>query len=139
MKVKIKIDGGYMPEYATSMSAGADIRASQDITIMPGERALVHTGLFVEIPEGYELQIRPRSGLALKYGITVLNSPGTIDADYRNEVGVILANFGHEPFCVKKGDRIAQMVLCPVTRAEFETAEMLSKTERSGGFGSTGI
>jgi dUTP pyrophosphatase len=111
----------------------------QDLVIMPGGRALVPTGLAAEIPEGYEAQVRPRSGLALKYGISLVNTPGTIDADYRGEVGVILINLGQEPFTVKRGDRIAQMVIAPVTHAEIIEVADLSDTIRSdGGFGHTG-
>lgn len=130
-----------LPSYATSGAAGADIRAciTAPVVIKPGERALIPTGLLFEIPEGYEIQVRPRSGLALKHGITCLNSPGTIDSDYRGEIGVILINTGKEDFTVENNDRIAQIVLSPVIRADFVTTGILSETERgSGGFGSTG-
>lgn len=139
--VKIKTDDtALLPEYKTEHAAGVDIMASHDGIIEPMQRALVKTGLFVEIPEGYEAQIRPRSGLALKNGVTVLNSPGTIDADYRGEIGVILINLSSETFEYKKYDRIAQMVVAPVTRAEFAVSGELSDTARgSGGFGHTGI
>lgn len=129
------------PSYSTFGAAGADIRAciTAPVVIKPGERALIPTGLLFEIPEGYEIQVRPRSGLALKHGITCLNSPGTIDSDYRGEIGVILINTGKEDFTVENNDRIAQIVLSPVIRADFVTAGFLSETERgSGGFGSTG-
>lgn len=129
------------PSYSTSGAAGADIRAciTAPVVIKPGERALIPTGLLFEIPEGYEIQVRPRSGLALKHGITCLNSPGTIDSDYRGEIGVILINTGKEDFTVENNDRIAQIVLSPVIRADFVTTGILSETERgSGGFGSTG-
>lgn len=129
------------PSYSTFGAAGADIRAciTAPVVIKPGERALIPTGLLFEIPEGYEIQVRPRSGLALKHGITCLNSPGTIDSDYRGEIGVILINTGKEDFTVENNDRIAQIVLSPVIRADFVTTGILSETERgSGGFGSTG-
>ena len=129
------------PSYSTFGAAGADIRAciTAPVVIKPGERALIPTGLLFEIPEGYEIQVRPRSGLALKHGITCLNSPGTIDSDYRGEIGVILINHGQEPFEYKKGDRIAQLVIAKYSRAEFQICDELSKTERgSGGFGHTG-
>lgn len=137
------------PKYETEGSAGFDLRAisfefngdcyCDDIILLPGRRTLIKTGLFVEIPKGYELQIRPRSGLALKHGIAVLNSPGTIDGDYRGEIGVILINHGYEPFEIKIGDRIAQAVLVPITQAAFKVVDKLGQTERGeGGFGSTG-
>lgn len=132
-----------LPSYETKGAAGADLRANLAdrgvLTLEPGERKLVATGLRLEIPEGYEIQIRPRSGLALKHGITLPNTPGTIDSDYRGPLGVILMNAGDEMFTVNHGDRIAQMVLAPVVQAQFELAETLSETERgAGGFGSTG-
>lgn len=132
-----------LPSYETQGAAGADLRANfperSGITLAPGVRALVPTGLRLAIPAGYEVQIRPRSGLALKYGIMLVNSPGTIDSDYRGPLGVILMNAGDEPFTVNHGDRIAQMVLAPVTRADFQLVEALDDTARgSGGFGSTG-
>lgn len=131
-----------LPSYETLASAGMDLRAnlSQPIVIEPMERALIPTGLFMELPIGYEAQVRPRSGLALKKGITCLNSPGTIDADYRGEVGVILANLSKETFVVENGERIAQMVIVKHERAEWMEVEILSETERgAGGFGSTGL
>ena len=128
-----------LPEYATPASAGVDLRASDGCVIPPGGRALVPTGLRIALPEGYEAQVRPRSGLALKHGVTLPNSPGTIDADYRGEIGVILMNLGQEPFVVEPGDRIAQMVVAPVVRVAWSEAEALDATERGeGGFGSTG-
>jgi len=141
LRVKKKEEGVTLPRYETSGSAGLDIRAfiASDLAIPPMGRAKVPTGLFLEIPEGYEAQIRPRSGLALKWGVTLLNSPGTIDSDYRGELEVILFNTGSESFKVKNGDRIAQMVISPVVRAVISEAERLSETERgAGGFGSTG-
>jgi dUTP pyrophosphatase len=130
-----------LPKYETTGSAGMDLHANIDseILLKPMGRALVKTGLFMALPEGYEAQIRPRSGLAYKKGLTVLNSPGTIDADYRGEIGVILINLSEEPYIIKDGERIAQMVIAPYTRAELINVEVLSSTERgSGGFGSTG-
>lgn len=129
------------PTYATEHSAGMDLTAALEeaIEIGPGERMLIPTGLALALPDGYEAQIRPRSGLALKHGVTVLNSPGTIDADYRGEIGVILANMGAEPFTVERGMRIAQMVIAQYTKIEWEMADSLDETQRgSGGFGSTG-
>lgn len=142
MKVKIINHSGFdCPSYATPLSAGMDLRASmeQSITLAPLERALVPTGLFVELPEGYEMQIRPRSGLAAKHGITVLNSPGTIDADYRGEIKVILVNLSNNPFEIVPGERIAQAVVAQHAHIEWEQVEQLGATERGvGGFGSTG-
>lgn len=131
-----------LPNYETIASAGMDLRANltEPIVIEPMERALIPTGLFMELPIGYEAQVRPRSGLALKKGITCLNSPGTVDADYRGEVGVILANLSKETFVVENGERIAQMVIAKHERAEWIEVEILSETERgAGGFGSTGV
>ena len=120
--------------------AGMDIRSIEELTIAPGERSLVHTGLVMMLPPGYEAQVRPRSGLALKNGVTVLNAPGTIDEGYRGEIGVILANFGTEPFKVEKGAKIAQIVVAPCTRADIVETTETDTTERGeGGFGSTGI
>jgi len=132
-----------LPSYETPGAAGADLRANfpdrGGIELAPGARALVPTGLRIEIPDGYEVQIRPRSGLALKHGITLPNSPGTIDSDYRGPLGVIVMNAGAEPFRIVHGDRIAQMVVAPVVQARFELAGDLSETARgAGGFGSTG-
>lgn len=130
-----------LPKYETPLSAGVDLRANIDesITLKPLDRALVKTGLFIALPESYEAQVRPRSGLAYKKGISVLNSPGTIDADYRGEIGVILVNLSNEDFVVEDGERIAQMVVARCEQAEFIEMEALSETERgAGGFGSTG-
>jgi len=130
-----------LPEYATKGASGMDIRASLDIplTLQPLERNLIPTGLFVEIPQGYEIQIRPRSGLAIKQGITCLNTPGTIDSDYRGEIKIILINLSSEEQVIHPGDRIAQMIIQKTERAEFEQVEILNNTERAaGGFGHTG-
>lgn len=128
-----------LPRYQTAHAAGLDLVADEACTLQPGERRLVPTGLAIELPEGHEAQVRPRSGLALKHGITCLNSPGTIDADYRGEVAVLLANLGQVAFEVKRGERIAQLVVSPVTRAELVEVASLSNTTRGGGgFGSTG-
>jgi len=128
-----------LPAYATDGAAGMDVLAAEDVVLAPGERHAVATGLAVAIPPGYEIQVRPRSGLALKYGISVPNTPGTIDSDYRGEVKVILINHGTEPFDVRRGDRIAQLVLAPVTRATWLKVDELNETVRGeGGFGSTG-
>ena len=143
MKVKIiNKSKNELPSYATSQSAGLDLRANleDNIQIKPGERHLIPTGIFISLPEGYEAQIRPRSGLALKNGITVLNSPGTIDADYRGEIGIILINNSNEVFTIKNSDRIAQMVFNKIEQAEFVLVETLDETERSnGGFGHSGV
>lgn len=142
MKVKIINKSNHaLPNYETILSAGVDLRACIEApyTLQPLERTLIKTGLFVEIPAGYEAQVRPRSGLALKKGITVLNAPGTIDADYRGEVGVILINLSKQPFVIEDGDRIAQLVFAKVEQAEWALSAELSETERGqGGFGSTG-
>lgn len=142
MKVKIiNKSKNELPAYETKFSAGLDLRANLEatITLEPMQRALVKTGLFLEIPEKYEAQVRPRSGMAIKHGITVLNSPGTIDADYRGEVGVILINLSNESFVINDGERIAQLVFSKVKQAKWIEAEVLSETERGeGGFGSTG-
>ncbi|MCU0691006.1 MAG: dUTP diphosphatase [Polyangiaceae bacterium] len=131
-----------LPRYQTEGAAGMDLAASlqEPATILPGERALIPTGLAMAIPRGFEGQVRPRSGLALRYGVTVLNAPGTIDSDYRGEVKVLLINHGTEPFVVRPGDRVAQLVFAPVTRAELELAETIEGTLRgAGGYGSTGV
>ena len=129
-----------MPVYAHPGDAGMDVRSVEEVTLAPGARALVHTGLVMMLPPGWEAQVRPRSGLALKHGVTVLNTPGTIDAGYRGEVGVILANFGEGPFKVARGDKVAQIVVAPVARAEIVESAEVDETERgSGGFGSTGV
>lgn len=138
----IASEGVNLPVYKTPGSAGADVCAyiTEAVTIKKGERAIVPTGLFFEIPEGYEIQVRPRSGLAAKNGITVLNTPGTIDSDYRGELKVILINLGNEDFVINNGDRIAQIILAPVVQAAFEVTDSISETERGqGGFGSTGV
>jgi dUTP pyrophosphatase len=128
-----------LPSYATVGSAGMDLRAAESLTLKPGARALVATGLAIALPPQFEAQVRPRSGLAVKYGITVLNSPGTIDADYRGEIKVPLINLGTDEFIIARGDRIAQMVVAPVTSAEWVEVETLDATQRgAGGFGSSG-
>ena len=132
-------EGLPLPVYATDGAAGLDVVAAEDLTLAPGHRRAVATGFSIAIPEGYEVQVRPRSGLALKHGITCLNTPGTIDHDYRGEVKVILANLGGEPFEVRRGERIAQLVPASVTRAVFREVGDLDATQRgAGGFGSTG-
>ena len=142
--VKVKIINGSgmdLPAYGTPLSAGMDLRAALDapVVLAPLERALIPTGLRIELPEGYECQVRPRSGLALKHGVTVLNSPGTVDADYRGEIGVILVNLSSVPFTVQPGERIAQMVVAAHARVEWEMTDCLGDTERGeGGFGHTG-
>ncbi len=143
MNIKcIASKGATIPEYKTAGAAGADLCAllNEPLTIPAGKFAMVPTGLFFEIPEGYEVQVRPRSGLAAKNGVTVLNTPGTIDSDYRGEIKVILINLGDADFTINSGDRIAQMIIAPVTQAKFTITESLSETERgTGGFGSTGV
>ena len=128
-----------LPAYASADAAGMDVVAAENLTLTPGQRYAVATGFAIAIPPGYEVQVRPRSGLALKHGITCLNTPGTIDADYRGEVKVILANLSDDPFDIIRGERIAQLVPAPVLRAEFDVVEELDATQRgAGGFGSTG-
>lgn len=142
INVPIVINGASVPFYATEGSAGMDLCASTESSIIlsPGERKLIPTGLRIALPAGFEAQVRPRSGLALKFGVTVLNSPGTIDSDYRGEIGVILINHGTEPFEVKQGDRIAQMVVARYTRVNWRIVENLDATDRGeGGFGHSGI
>ena len=146
MKVAIKcLDHGKdlpLPEYVTKDSAGVDLMAAiqENIILKPLERKLIPTGFAMELPKGYEAQVRPRSGLAIKHGITVLNSPGTIDADYRGEVSVILINLSHEDFTITRGMRVAQMIISPVEQADFVNSDELSETSRGqGGFGSTGL
>ena len=136
-------EGLALPAYQTAHAAGLDLLAAvpadQPLTLPPGRYALVPTGLTIALPEGHEAQVRPRSGLAAKHGVTVLNAPGTVDADYRGEIGVLLINHGAEPFTIKRGERIAQMVIAPVARAELVAVSELSSTARgSGGYGSTG-
>ena len=142
VKVKIGNKGRQqLPAYATSQSAGMDIRANieEPIELQPLERRLIPTGLFMALPDGYEAQVRPRSGLALKHGITVLNTPGTIDADYRGEVGVILVNLSNTPFTIEPGERVAQMVIAKYEQAALEEVEVLDETERgAGGYGHSG-
>lgn len=142
MKVKIiNKSNNPTPTYETSLSAGMDLRAYVEgpITLSPGERKLIKTGLHIELPEGYEAQVRPRSGLAFKKGITVLNTPGTIDADYRGDVGVILINHSNEEFAVNSGDRIAQLVISKFEKVDWETSDEINSTSRGdSGFGSTG-
>lgn len=143
MKVKIINKSGHeLPHYETEASAGMDLRANieEPVTLKPLGRAIIKTGLFIELPIGYEAQVRPRSGLAAKKGITVLNAPGTIDADYRGEVGVILVNLSNEDFTIENGERIAQMIIAKHERAEWVAVDELSDTTRGqGGFGSTGV
>jgi len=132
-------EGLDFPAYETEHAAGMDLRAAEDALLPPGERAMVATGFAIALPQGFEAQVRPRSGLAARHGVTLLNSPGTIDADYRGEIKVILINHGREAFAVKRGDRIAQMVVAPVTRVVLKEERELSSTSRgAGGFGSTG-
>ncbi len=131
----------HLPRYATGEAAGMDVEAGvkEMLLLQPGERVLVPTGFGVALPEGYELQVRPRSGLAVQHGVTILNSPGTIDADYRGEVKIALINLGEHPYTIHRGDRIAQLVLAPVTRAALREVSVLDKTDReAGGFGHTG-
>ncbi|ALM49181.1 deoxyuridine 5'-triphosphate nucleotidohydrolase [Flavobacterium psychrophilum] len=138
----INKSGHALPNYETIASAGMDLRANieEPVVLAPLGRALVKTGLFIELPIGYEAQVRPRSGLAIKKGVTVLNSPGTVDADYRGEIGVILVNLSNEPFTVENGERIAQLVIAKHERAEWLEVEVLTETSRGeGGFGSTGV
>lgn len=143
VKIKIVNRGRQqLPAYATELSAGMDLRANIDesITLNPMERRIIPTGLYIALPPGYEAQVRPRSGLAFKHGITVLNSPGTIDADYRGEIGVLLVNLSTEPFVITEGERIAQMVIACHEQGQFEVVEQLDQTERGeGGYGHTGV
>jgi dUTP pyrophosphatase len=135
-------EGLPQPQYMSEHAAGADLCAAvgEQLTLLPGARALVPTGFAIALPPGYEAQVRPRSGLAIRSGVTCLNSPGTIDADYRGELAVVLANFGNEPVVIRRGDRIAQIVFAPVSRAAFECVDELPTTSRGdGGFGSTGV
>ena len=140
--IKIKSKKGNVPVYETAGSAGADIRASLDepITLYPGDRKLIPTGMYIELPQGVEAQIRARSGLSIKHGITMINGVGTVDSDYRGEWNVPLVNLGQEPYTINDGDRIAQVVFAKYERAEFVLTEEVNETERgSGGFGSTGV
>ena len=142
-KIAIQVvlsEGAKLPTYATPNSAGADVYCREAFILNPGERKLILTGIKMQLPDGYECQVRPRSGLAIKHGITVLNSPGTIDADYRGDVGVILINLSNETFIVNPGERIAQMIINKFEQAKFELVEELDETERGeGGFGHTGV
>jgi len=140
VKIKRSWNGIAVPAYQTPGSAGCDVQASEKKTVPARGIAIVGTGLFLEVPSGYECQVRPRSGLAAKHGVTVLNAPGTLDSDYRGELRVILANHSDTDFEIEAGDRIAQLVFAPVVQAQFELADELSETKRgSGGFGSTGV
>ena len=143
MKVKVINRSAYdLPQYETALAAGLDVRANitESITLGPLERTLVPTGLFIELPEGYEMQVRPRSGLAAKHGLSLVNAPGTIDADYRGEIKVILVNLSNTPYELKPGERVAQLVVSQFTRVEWEPVEELGESERgTGGFGSTGV
>ncbi|MEW5883806.1 MAG: dUTP diphosphatase [Armatimonadota bacterium] len=141
VRVQVTVsEEGSLPEYATAGCAGMDLQACEEVVLQPGEIRAVGTGLRIALPEGYEAQVRPRSGLALKHGISIPNAPGTIDADYRGEVRVILVNLGSEPFPIRRGDRIAQLVVAPVVRVEWECVADLPETARGdGGFGSTGV
>lgn len=145
-KLKVKVINRShhpLPEYETHEAAGMDVRAylpEGDVTLKPGERALIGTGLYMQLPAGYECQIRPRSGLALRHGLSIVNSPGTVDADYRGEIGIILINLGQEEFVVKDGDRICQMVVKEYTKVVWEPTRELDRTKREGGkFGHTGV
>jgi len=145
IKIAVKVKDGCedlsLPAYATAGASGMDLRADvdKDVVLMPGEIKLISSGIYLGIPEGYEAEIRPRSGLALKHGISLVNTPGTIDSDYRGLVSLIMINHGKEPFCIRRGDRIAQMVVKEVIRADIETKDALDDTSRSsGGFGHTG-
>ncbi len=134
------MEGGTLPRYETNGSAGMDLRASEDVVLAPGERKAVATGLKMAIPEGFEGQVRPRSGLALRHGLAMVNSPGTIDSDYRGEVKMILINLGADVVKFSKGERLGQLVICPIVRANLLSVESLEETTRGdGGFGSTGI
>lgn len=142
-KVAIRLvlePGATRPEYRTPGSAGMDLCAKEDVELQPLERQLVPTGVRLAIPEGYEGQVRPRSGLAVKHGLSMVNTPGTIDSDYRGEICVLLINLGQSPVRLNRGERIAQLVICPIAKAELEEVELLGSTDRGeGGFGSTGI
>lgn len=140
LRFKLVHPDAQLPAYARPGDAGMDLKSVEDTVVPRFGRALVKTGIVMQLPLGYEAQVRPRSGLALKHGVTVLNTPGTIDSGYRGEVGVILANFGDKDFAVAKGDRIAQLVIAPVTHAEVEATDVIDETDRgAGGFGSTGV
>ena len=141
-EITVVCQTGALPEYQTAGSAGADVRAqlAEAVVLSPGQRRLIPTGLRLQIPPGYEAQLRPRSGLALRHGVTMVNAPGTIDSDYRGEVGILLVNLGADDFTVQPGDRVAQLVFAPVTRAQFIVRPQLDESARGqGGFGSTGV
>ncbi len=138
MRIPVLVQDGHLPRYETDGAAGMDLRSTRDVTLAPLERQLVGTGVRMAIPDGYEGQVRPRSGLALRLGITMVNSPGTIDSDYRGEIGIILINLSSDAVVLKQGQRIAQLVICPITKAELVPVDKLDETERGeGGFGST--
>jgi dUTP pyrophosphatase len=140
--VAVKVVGGaaVLPQYMTAGASGMDVRAAESAVLEPGARAAVGTGLAVAVPRGWEIQIRPRSGLALRHGVTVVNAPGTIDSDYRGEIRILLVNLGRDAYAIERGDRIAQMVLCPVGRLQWAQSDTLDSTDRGGGgFGSTGV
>jgi len=144
--VDVKINrcrsGAQLPRYMTAAAAGMDlyVKLENDVILLPGERVMVPTGIAIALPEGYEAQVRPRSGLAAKYGVTLLNTPGTIDADYRGEISVILINHGSEDFIIKDGERVAQMIIAPVSHCQLQLVDNLDETERgSGGFGVVGV
>jgi len=139
VKINIQLKNGIIPKYMTEGSSGADLCANEETAILPGETKLVSTGIFLEIPEGYECQIRPRSGISLKYSIIIVNSPGTIDSDYRGEIKVIMHNLSKNIFNINVGDRIAQMVFAPVVRAEFIETGINDSKRGKGGFGHTGV
>lgn len=140
VKVPVQLEeGATLPQYQTPGAAGMDVTCTHEVTLKPGERASVGTGLRMMIPEGYEVQVRPRSGLAIRHGLTMVNSPGTIDSDFRGEIKILMINLGSDVVTLSKGERVAQLVLAPVVRAELMIADTLDETERgSGGFGSTG-
>lgn len=141
LTVKIVVRGGFIPEYQTSGSAGMDLASASDepIVLESGEQALIPTGIYIELPIGYEAQIRPRSSIATKHGIIIPNAPGTIDSDYRGEIKVCLRNTGNLPYCIDKGDRIAQMIVAKYEKVEWLNTEELTESDRQGGFGSTGL
>jgi dUTP pyrophosphatase len=142
VQLQVKRFRGMLPRYMTPHSAGMDLFASleEEVTLSPGERRLIPTGVAIALPEGYEAQVRPRSGLALKQGVTLLNTPGTVDADYRGEIGAVMINLGDEPFVIRDGDRIAQLVVHQVCRAELQEVDELPESSRgTGGFGHTGL
>ena len=138
--IQVVGDAPVLPQYMTPGASGMDVRAAESVVLEPGDRAAVGTGLAVAVPRGWEIQIRPRSGLAMRNGVTVVNAPGTIDSDYRGEIRILLVNLGRDAYALERGDRIAQMVLCPVGRVRWEPRDTLDDTDRGGGgFGSTGV